>query len=305
MRNIIGISRSPRFSPNSEGRDNATFSMVCEKLEQQGYQVLRIEEDDVLTMNVEALLSYQPEVIFTMARHEAVWEILGALEQRGVCVLNSVKALRSASRSGFYQTLSHEDLPYVESHLLSSAKYALTQYERQTEDCPTLALPCSFPLWVKRNDARSEVASDVVFVTQPSALQSAMSDFAQRGIEEVVATPHIVGDLIKFYGVEGTDFFYYYYPTAENDFSKFGLEQHNGSPQGFPLDAVRFQSVANQIAHVTGLVIYGGDAVLTKDGDIIVIDFNDFPSFSRCRDEATDAIMKRVLQSAMITKVTN
>ena len=42
--------------------------------------------------------------------------------------------------------------------------------------------------------------------------------------------------------------------------------------------------------------IYGGDAVIDEKGKIWFIDFNDFPSFSSCRDQAARAIAERVIQ---------
>ncbi|MFS6554926.1 hypothetical protein VPJ68_05445, partial [Parabacteroides distasonis] len=40
--------------------------------------------------------------------------------------------------------------------------------------------------------------------------------------------------------------------------------------------------------------MYGGDAIVTADGNFVIIDFNDWPSFSRCRDEAAEAIAEYV-----------
>ena len=32
--------------------------------------------------------------------------------------------------------------------------------------------------------------------------------------------------------------------------------------------------------------VYGGDCVVSEDGSIRIIDFNDWPSFAPCREEA-------------------
>ena len=48
---------------------------------------------------------------------------------------------------------------------------------------------------------------------------------------------------------------------------------------------------------VTGAqLLYGGDAVVSSEGDIRIIDFNDWPSFSACRDDAAKAIAARIHQ---------
>ena len=60
-----------------------------------------------------------------------------------------------------------------------------------------------------------------------------LNDFWQRGVESVVVNEHLKGDLIKFYGVEGTDFFYWFYPSKRGHRSKFGLEVINGDGPSF------------------------------------------------------------------------
>jgi hypothetical protein len=44
------------------------------------------------------------------------------------------------------------------------------------------------------------------------------------------------------------------------------------------------------LAAAVGLQVYGGDCIVTVDGAWYMIDFNDWPSFSRCREEAAEAI---------------
>ena len=46
-----------------------------------------------------------------------------------------------------------------------------------------------------------------------------LQEFFLRGIKRAVINRHLDGDLIKFYGVAGTDFFYWFYPF-ENNHSK-------------------------------------------------------------------------------------
>ena len=37
---------------------------------------------------------------------------------------------------------------------------------------------------------------------------------------------------------------------------------------------------------------------MKADGSYVIIDFNDFPSFSRCRDEAAEAIVELIRMTA-------
>ena len=94
---------------------------------------------------------------------------------------------------------------------------------------------------------------------------------------------------MKFYGVSATGFFRYYYPT-DDGLSKFGQEQLNGQAHHYPFSATDLQTKAEALAAAVGLQVYGGDAIVTADGSWYMIDFNDWPSFSRCREEAAEAI---------------
>lgn len=91
-----------------------------------------------------------------------------------------------------------------------------------------------------------------------------------------IIQPHIEGKLLKFYGVRGTDFFHVREEMA-NDI------------------LLRLSRDADKLACALGLDIYGGDAVLTESGLLTIIDFNDFPSFSSCREQASAAIVEKFL----------
>ncbi len=45
-----------------------------------------------------------------------------------------------------------------------------------------------------------------------------------------------------------------------------------------------------KIRQFSDIMVYGGDMVVRADGSFAIIDFNDWPSFSRCREEAARAI---------------
>ena len=49
---ILGISRAPQFSPNSEGRDAAIFAALTSRLERKGYAVDIISEDLVTEVDL-------------------------------------------------------------------------------------------------------------------------------------------------------------------------------------------------------------------------------------------------------------
>ena len=61
--------------------------------------------------------------------------------------------------------------------------------------------------WVKRADTTAQSKEDVCFCHDWSEVEKIKSTFMQRGITDVVTQAHVKGDVVKFYGVEGTGFF--------------------------------------------------------------------------------------------------
>ena len=59
---------------------------------------------------------------------------------------------------------------------------------------------------------------------------------------------------------------------------------------GHPLDPGRLGRLARAAAAALGLEVYGGDAIATADGQLVLLDLNAWPSFALYRDEAAAAI---------------
>ena len=52
----------------------------------------------------------------------------------------------------------------------------------------------------------------------------------------------------------------------------------------------------------TGITVFGGDCIITPDGKINIIDLNDWPSFSPCAEEASEAIAAAVAETIETTQ---
>lgn len=275
---ILGISRAPQFSPNSEGRDAAIFAALTSRLERKGYAVDIISEDLVTEVD---LADY--DLVFSMARGRNVLSILSQAELSGLPVINAATRLLQLSRGSLIQLLQQHDLPLPHIQLCE-----LTSSQIIT---PRIA----YPFWVKRVDACAQQKGDVSFVNGEAEYQAVIKRFREGNITSYVIEQHIEGDLVKFYGVEGTAFFHVSYPTeSANGFSKFGLEQANGQPSHFNFNESALKQTADKAAQLTGMTVYGGDAIITSTGQFRIIDFNDWPSFSPCRREAAKAIAERI-----------
>ncbi|MDE5675784.1 MAG: hypothetical protein K2I44_10650, partial [Muribaculaceae bacterium] len=150
--------------------------------------------------------------------------------------------------------------------------------------------------WIKRGDFHAMHKEDVSYCRHPEEAQEVLHEYFYRGIKRAVINRHLVGDLIKFYGVSGQPFFYWFYPFDEGH-SKYGHEAINGKSQGIPFDEEKLRSMCQDASDILDVKIYGGDCIVDKDGSIRIIDFNDWPSFAPCRLEAAPYIAKCVLSA--------
>lgn len=277
---ILGVSRSHRFSPNSANRDAAIFSAVADRLNRGTNDISVISEDLFVAADLSAF-----DLVFSMARSSYVLRELSEAERTlKLPIFNSAQSLLNASRSKLVELFNNVGIPQPMTQVLPLPLVG---------DVPLLT-ELSFPLWLKRGDACAQSATDVQFVESSAELLTALQSFAQKGVADVVAEQHVAGDLVKFYGVEGTDFFSYSYPTDAEGFSKFGLEKYNGAPRHYAFSAEALKQTADKAACSSGLIIYGGDAIVQADGTFLIIDFNDWPSFASCRKQATRAIVQRI-----------
>lgn len=257
-RNILLIARAERFSPNSVERDAAILRAVADELKEQGHQVELCEEDALpATTTADAILS--------MGRNTATLRWLARLEEEGTSVVNSARAMLGINRRRLLLTARQLGV--------ATAPFAVGPLE---------ACPLPYPVWWKRDDRVSQEQGDVRLIRNEAEWASVRAS----GIEEYVVEQHVKGDLVKFYSVSGTPFFHWNYPQ----FSKFGNEQANGESNGFSFDAHELKLQADRLATASGLTIFGGDAIVTPQGSTRIIDLNDWPSFSSCREEASKAI---------------
>lgn len=262
MTRILKVYRAERFSPNSVERDCAIIDAVGNVLTSHGHDVSGINEDE-LTESIDT------EVVISMARTRQALTILKAKEREGHIVINSPTGVEQCKRST------------IDSLMRSN-------------NIPAAPLEDIYGYWIKRGDEAAQCKDDVVFAADKDEKLRILSHFRQRGITDVVVTANVVGDLVKFYGVAGTGFFRSFH-HAEGGYSKFGDEAVNGQPNGYSFAKNDLQADAERLAALTGIDIYGGDCIVRSDGTYAIIDFNDWPSFAVCRDEASEAIAAAVV----------
>lgn len=273
---MLLIQRAKRYSPHSEEKDLAILEAVGRllgKVDIVGEEALETflqSHERVGESLSKAGVPTERCLVLSMGRAPQTLDYLSTLEEKGVCVLNPTAGVRACQRSNIERVMRENHLPLPPSE--SEKGY-----------------------WLKRGDQSAETQEDVCYCANRVELELAKERFQQRGIVDFIVQAHVEGDLIKFYGVEGTNFFRCFYPCDDGE-TKFGAEQRNGISHHFSYSKGQLQHDAEQLSRLLQTPIYGGDAIIRADGTYVIIDFNDWPSYSRCRQEAAQAIVERVRQ---------
>lgn len=282
---IAGIMRAGAYSPNHIGNDAAIFNATAEQLRRRGCQITVYSEEQFNHTT-------PPEdIIVNMCRERESIERLEALEDAGRLVINSGYGIENCTRERMTRLLLGNNIPYPESLIVDT-----------DEDIRARLSDARFDkCWIKRGDFHAMHREDVSYCRHATEAQEMLKEYFYRGIPRAVINRHLEGDLIKFYGVSGQPFFFWFYPFDEGH-SKYGHEAINGKSQGLKFDENELRSICQRASEVTDVVIYGGDCIVGADGSISIIDFNDWPSFAPCRQEAAPWIAKAIL--ARIRKYT-
>lgn len=275
---IAAIKRSGAFSPNHIGNDTAILNIVAEQLRKRGCEVNIYSEDELIAGKV------SERIIVNMCREHRSLEILQRKEDDGCLVINSGYGIENCTRERMTRILVGSNIPYPESLIVSTNEAVRDR----------LVSAGYTRCWIKRGDYHTMHREDVSHVRHPEEAQEVLQEYFLRGIKRAVINRHLEGDLIKFYGIVGSSFFYWFYPFMDHH-SKYGMEAINGKEQGTVFDTERLKEMCRQAADVLDVKIYGGDCIISPEGEIRIIDFNDWPSFAPCRTQAAPHIARAIL----------
>ena len=276
---IAGIMRAGAYSPNHIGNDAAIFNATADQLRKRGIIVNIYSEDQFIAGEV------KERIIVNMCREMKSIHLLQKLEDEGVLVINSGYGIENCTRERMTRILVGSNIPYPESLIVDTDEAVAGKLKKAGyTQC-----------WIKRGDFHAMHKEDVSYVRHPEEAQEVLQEYFLRGIKRAVINRHLVGDLIKFYGVQGTPFFYWFYPF-EAGHSKYGHEAINGKSQGIEFDKSRMMAICQAASEVLDVKVYGGDCIVNADGSIRILDFNDWPSFSPCRVEAAEKIAGYIME---------
>jgi hypothetical protein len=271
----LGVYREAEFSPGKVEHDAAILDAVLAELKRHGVEVSAI--------SAARLVDDSPagaDLVLAMCQGERALGRLVALEQQGAIAVNSALAIRNCYRDLLCAGLVHAGVPVPTGALVRTGS-------RPPDLSPLGVLDLDAPMFVKRGDLHALAPDDVQRVESRGALRSALAGMAERGVPVAYVQQAVEGRLVKFYGVSGGEYF------AALD------EEGSKGEQSSMSDQVRLELARSAAAAATtlGLEAWGGDAVI--DGErFVMIDFNDWPSFSRVRKAAARAIARRCLMLA-------
>lgn len=270
--------RAGAYSPNHIGNDAAIFNATMEQLRKRGCEIKIYSEEEFRNTDIEE------DIIVNMCRERGSIAKLQELEDSGRLVINAGHGIENCTRERMTRLLLGNNIPYPESLMVD------------TDEDVTRALREAgiHSCWIKRGDFHAMHKEDVSYCRHAEEAQEVLKEYFYRGIKRAVINRHLTGDLIKFYGVYGQPFFYWFYPF-EAGHSKYGLEAINGEAQHLPFDENYLRDICERASEVTDVKIYGGDAIVDADGSVRIIDFNDWPSFAPCRNDAAPWIAKGIL----------
>ena len=278
---IAGVMRAGAFSPNHIGNDAAIFNLTTEALSKRGCSVKVYSEEEFREAEI------TEPVVMAMCREQSSIAKLKSLEDEGRLVVNSGYGIENCTRERMTRLLLGNGVPYPDSLIVNTNENVKKEMEEGGFS----------QVWIKRGDFQTIHREDVSYCRHPEEAQEVLHEYFYRGIKRAVINRHLVGDLIKFYGISGTDFFYWFYPF-EGGHSKYGYELINGVSKGLEFDEKELHKICRKASEVLDVKVYGGDCVIAADGSIQLIDFNDWPSFAPCRVEASKYIARCITNLA-------
>lgn len=262
--------RAGIYSPNHIGNDAAILNLTADQLRKRGC-VVNIYSEEQLAAGL-----VTEDVIINMCRERKSIDILQKAEDEGRLVINSGYAIENCIRERLTRILIGSSIPYPETILVDT--------NMAVKD--TLRRNGITRCWIKRADFHIQHKEDVSYVRTPEEAQEVVQEYFLRGISRAAIQRHIDGELIQFYAVAGTPFFFWFFPMHSSQKMTSDTRELYEEP---------LKRMTSKAAHELGVTIYGGECILSPEGEIRIIDFNDWPSFAPCRPQAAVAIAKAVL----------
>jgi glutathione synthase/RimK-type ligase-like ATP-grasp enzyme len=265
---FAGIRRKTEFSPNHVMNDTLIINRTGDALRELGAEVVMYDEGTITADGV------TERHIFSMVQGPTGTRTLAKIEDRGAYIINSPRAVMNCYRIHMVKLLPAAGVPFPRSVIVATDSDINGRQAGFTSE----------RLWIKRGDVHAVHKEDVTLANTDEEELTLLKEFHARDILEAILQEHIDGDTVKFYAVRESDLFHWYYLNGVYQ-TKF--------------DEARLRELAAASAEALQLFVYGGDAIIGRDGSITIIDINDWPSFAPIREAASKHIAQLVYRKAL------
>ncbi len=261
----LGIYREPEFSPGKVEADAAILDATLSELKREGVEIQTID-----AVSFAVALPVRADLVLPMCQGPRALKRLAEIEQAGAIAMNSALSIRNCYRDLLAPGLERAGVPTPPGVLVAT--------DVPLDTRKLAALDLSAGVFVKRGDLHALAPEDVQRAADRAEIESILADFARRGIRFAYMQQEVVGRVVKFYGVSGGTHF----------------SVHPEDEEVAEAAVRALSEAATAAAGALGLEAWGGDAVLSGDR-FAIIDFNDWPSYSRVRGPAARAIARRAM----------
>lgn len=117
MKEILGIMRDKKFSPNHVGNDAAIMRLTAEELHQMGVKVKLLYENNFVKNE------YDYDKFFSMARNANTLKKLEVLEKGGAIICNSPAGVHNSGRERMIPLMQEQSLPIPQSVLINNEHF--------------------------------------------------------------------------------------------------------------------------------------------------------------------------------------
>jgi glutathione synthase/RimK-type ligase-like ATP-grasp enzyme len=265
MSRALGIYREPEFSPGKVEADAAILDATLAELKREGVGIQAID-----AISFASGPPPRVDLVLPMCQGPRALKRLAEVEHAGAVPMNSALSIRNCYRDLLAPGLERAGVPTPPGVLVAA--------DEPLDARKLAALDLSAGVFVKRGDLHALAPEDVQRAADRTEVESILDDFVRRGIHFAYVQQEVVGRVVKFYGVGGS--------------AHFSVHPEDEEVAEAAVRAL--SEAATAAATALGLEAWGGDAVLSGDR-FAIIDFNDWPSYSRVRGPAARAIACRAM----------
>ncbi len=265
----LGILREAQNSPNRESDDALILKAVMDQL-----SILKTETAVMAPEDFDrADISGYDIVVPMCETYPRLMRLKKIEAETGVMVINPADSVLGCYRTRMLASFA----------LTPGLSYPPTEVRRTSAEANASApaFEADGGYWVKRGDVHNTCSYDVVYARTWTEADAIRREFESREIKDMAVQRHTDGDLIKFYGVGPGQWFTWFYHDPS-------------TARRLPFELEDLAAQAELAAKVVAVEIFGGDAIVTPEGKIFVIDINSWPSFARVRSEAAVQIARRL-----------